>query len=143
MQCPGCGYEADEASIFCPQCRFQFRDVIEVPAQTGDTFIDLPERGMITDDTIFEEPQPAGTHQVFTAKEIRQMEVQLIQPAILIVLMISLVMYSVISTIPFVPVTVAGLDFGITGIICLACGLFSGMVFYFISRRSLVKFRCR
>jgi hypothetical protein len=141
MQCPGCGYEADEASIFCPQCRFQFRDVIEMPTSTGDTFIDLPERGTIADDDIFEEPSPAGTQTAFTAKEIRQMEVQLMQPAILIVLLISLVTYSVIAAIPFVPVTIAGLDFGITGIICLACGLFSGTVFYIISRRSLVKFR--
>jgi hypothetical protein len=141
MQCPDCGYEADEASIFCPQCRFQFRDIIEVPAQTGDTFIDLPERGTIADDDIFEEPSPAGTQTAFTAKEIRQMEVQLIQPAILIVLIISLVVYSLIGSIPFIPVTIAGLDFGIAGIICLACGLFSGIVFFFLVRRSLVKFR--
>ena len=141
MQCPNCGYEADEASVFCPQCRFQFRDVIDVPAQTGDTFIDLPERGMIADDAIFEEPQPAGTHQVFTAKEIRQMEVQLMQPAILIILIISLVTYSLIMSIPFIPVTIAGLEFGITGIICLACGLFFGMVFFFLVRKYLVKFR--
>lgn len=69
------------------------------------------------------------------------MEVQLMQPAILIILIISMVTYSLIISIPFIPVTIAGLDFGITGIICLACGLFFGIVFFFLVRRSLVKFR--
>jgi hypothetical protein len=143
MQCPDCGYEADEASVFCPQCRFQFRDIIEIPVSTRDTFIDLPERGTVTEDDIFEEPLPAGTQTAFTAKEVRQMEVQLMQPAFLIILIISLVTYSLIASIPFIPVTIAGLDFGITGIICLACGLFFGIVFFFIMRRSLQKFRYR
>jgi len=143
MQCPGCGYEADDASVFCPQCRFQFRDIIEIPASTGDTFIDLPERGTIADDDIFEDLPVAGTQTAFTAKEIRQMEVQLMQPAILIILLISLFTYSLIASIPFIPVTIAGLNFGITGIICLACGLFCGILFFFFMRRSLQKFRYR
>jgi hypothetical protein len=141
MQCPNCGYEADEASVFCPQCRFQFRDIIEMPVSTGDKFIDLPERGTVADDDIFEEPPSAGIHAVFTSKEIRQMEVQLMQPAFLIILIISLFTYSLIASIPFIPVTIAGLEFGITGIICLACGLFFGMVFFFLVRKYLVKFR--
>jgi hypothetical protein len=147
MQCPDCGYEADDAAVFCPQCRFQFRngaeepafrDDINEPAPPVDTVMDLPERGFIDDDTIFEEEQKA-----FSSKELRLLEVQLIQPAILIVLTISLVIYTVIANIPFIPLTVAGISFGVTGIICLAAGLVAGGVFFFIVRRSLWRFRYR
>jgi hypothetical protein len=72
-----------------------------------------------------------------------QLEVQLKAPTVLVVLIISLFMYTVISTIPFIPITVAGLHFGVTGIVCLACGLFTGIIFFFLARRSLAKFRYR
>jgi hypothetical protein len=51
--------------------------------------------------------------------------------------------YSVISTVPFIPVTLAGLNFGVTGIVSLACGIVAGIVFFFLIKRSLVKFRYR
>jgi hypothetical protein len=143
MQCPDCGYEADDSAVFCPQCRFQFRDIIEESAYSPDTFIDLPERGVIADESILEETRPEESQKGFSARELRQMEVQLIQPAILIVLLISLVSYTVLSAVPFIPVTIAGLEFGVTGIVCLACGLFAGMIFFFLARRSLRKFRYR
>jgi len=145
MQCPGCGYEADDAAIFCPQCRFQFRkgadeplfrEEINEPAAPADTVIDLPEHGMIDDDSIFEEAQKG-----FSRKELRLLEVQLIQPAVLIVLVISLVVYTVISAVPFIPISIAGQSFGVTGIICLSFGLAAGMVFFILARRSLGKFR--
>jgi hypothetical protein len=141
MQCPDCGYEADEASVFCPQCRFQFRDIIEEPAPYTDTIIDLPERGVIADENILDEVQPAGLQRMFSDRELVQLQVQLITPAVLVVLILSLLTYTVISAVPFVPLTIAGLDFGITGIICLACGLFSGLVFFFLVRRWLKKSR--
>jgi len=143
MQCPGCGYEADDASVFCPQCRYQFRDIIDEPAYTADMMIDLPERGVIADESILEETHAEERLKGFTDKELRQMEVQLMQPAVLVVLIISLFVYTVISAVPFVPITIDGLELGITGIICLACGLFCGVVFFFIVRRSLVRFRYR
>jgi hypothetical protein len=65
------------------------------------------------------------------------------QPAVLVVLVIALVTYTLIGTIPFIPLTIAGLNFGITGILCLTCGILAGIVFFFFSRRSLVKFRYR
>jgi hypothetical protein len=136
MQCPDCGYEADDAAVFCPQCRFQFREGTEEPAAPADTVIDLPERGMIDDVSIFEEEQKG-----FSLKELRLLEVHLIQPAVLIVLVISLVVYTVISTVPFIPLTIAGLSFGVTGIICLACGLAAGILFFVLARKSLEKFR--
>jgi hypothetical protein len=143
MQCPGCGYEADDEAFFCPQCRFQFRDVTAGPAATGNTVTDLPERDVITTESIAEESIFEERQKAFTAKELRQLEVQLIQPALIIVLIVALFTYTVISTVPFLPVTLAGLNFGVTGLLCLACGLFSGMVFFFLSSRSLTKFRYR
>lgn len=144
MRCPDCGYEADNAAIFCPQCRFQFRDIIEEPAPAGDTIIDLPERGIIADESIYEEPRPEEERpKMFTDKELRQMDVQLMQPAVLIVLIVALFSYTVLYTVPFIPVSIAGLSFGITGIICLTCGVVAGIVFSFLARKSLAKFRYR
>jgi hypothetical protein len=144
MRCPDCGYEADNAAVFCPQCRFRFRDIIEEPEMGGDTIIDLPERGIVADESVFDEPRPEEARfKVFTAQELRQLEVQLLQPSVLVVLIIALVTYTVLSSIPFVPLTIAGLDFGVTGILCFACGIFAGIVFFVITRRSLRKFRYR
>jgi hypothetical protein len=71
------------------------------------------------------------------------LEVQLLQPAILVVLIISLFTCMVISTIPCVPIIIAGLIFGVTVIISLACGLVAGTRFFVLARRSLRKFRYR
>ncbi|RPI38970.1 MAG: zinc ribbon domain-containing protein [Methanoregulaceae archaeon] len=137
MQCPDCGYEVDNAAVFCPQCRFQFQetdDVLFPDTTIPDTTVN--DREM--DESIFEERQTT-----FSDKELRMLEVQLMQPAVLVVLVISLVTYTLIGTIPFIPLTIAGLNFGITGILCLACGILAGIVFFFFSKRSLVKFRYR
>jgi hypothetical protein len=143
MICPDCGYDADNASVFCPQCRFRFRDIIEEPDPAVDTIIDLPERGIVADESVFVESQPEERSHAFSDRELRQMEVQLLQPAVLVVLIIALVSYSVLSAVPFVPLTIAGLEIGVTGILCLACGIFAGLVFFVITRRSLRKFRYR
>ena len=136
MQCPDCGYEADNAAVFCPQCRFQFRETDEpVP---GSTIPGTPVHDEDIDEVFFEE-----TPHAFSPKELRMLEVQLVQPALLVVLTISLFAYSLLMTVPFVPLTVAGLNIGVTGIISLACGLIAGMLFFFLARRSLVKFRYR
>lgn len=137
MQCPDCGYEVDNAAVFCPQCRFQFQDIDD--GSFPDTTIpDAPVHDREMDESIFEE-----SRKTFSDKELRMLEVQLMQPAVLVVLVISLVTYTLIGTIPFIPLTVAGLKFGITGILCLACGILAGMVFFFFSKRSLVKFTYR
>jgi hypothetical protein len=132
MQCPGCGYEAADTAVFCPQCRYRFRD------GAGDTGSDEPGYDGITDDSIFEKI-PEG----FSDKELLRLEVQLLTPAILVVLIISLFTYAVISAIPFIPVTIAGLSFGVTGIVCLACGLVAGILFFVTARSSLRKSRYR
>lgn len=138
IYCPNCGYKVDDSSVFCPQCRFQFREVPDRPATSGDMVRDVPGHEERIDESIIEE-----RYEGFTDKELRQLKVQLLQPAVLVVLIISLVMYTVISTVPFIPISVAGLNFGVTGIVCLACGLVAGLVFYVIAQGSLKKFRCR
>jgi hypothetical protein len=145
MRCPDCGYEADNAAIFCPQCRFQFRDIIdEEPAYTADTMIDLPERGIVADESVFEEQQHEGERlPQFSEKERRQLEVQLIQPSVLVVLVIALFTYTTLYMVPFVPVSIAGMSIGITGILALACGIVAGLVFYLLEKRFLRNFRHR
>ena len=143
MQCPDCGYETDDAAVFCPQCRFQFRDRDDEPDQTADTIPDIPDRGVIADESVLEETRSFEPLNAFTAKELRELEVQLLQPAVLVVLIISLVSYTILSSVPFIPLTIAGLNLGVIGIICLACGLLSGIVFYLLWRRTLSKFRFR
>jgi len=138
MQCPDCGYEVDDTAVFCPQCRFQFRETHDTPVVPDKAIFDTTVHDGEIDEGIFEQTQNA-----FSDKEIKQLEIQLIAPTVLVVLIISLFMYTVISTIPFIPITVAGLYFGVTGIVCLACGLFTGIIFFFLARRSLAKFRYR
>jgi hypothetical protein len=136
MQCPGCGYNADDTAVFCPRCRFQFREFADAPAYP-DTLAVI-ERETISDDSIFEERQKG-----FSNKELKMLEVQLVQSAILVALIFSLFIYTLIWTTPFIPVTYAGLSFGLTGPVCIACGLLAGLVFFFFTRRSLVRFRFR
>jgi hypothetical protein len=138
MQCPDCGYVVDDTAAFCPQCRFQFRESDDTPVGPDTAIPGITVHDAEFDESIFEEKQKA-----FSGKELRLLEVQLMQPAVLVFLIISLFTYTVISTVPFVPITIAGLSFGVTGIVCLACGIVAGMVFFILARRSLAKFRYR
>jgi hypothetical protein len=128
----------EDTAVFCPQCRYQFRDGAGEPAAAGGTGKDEPGYEDIADNSIYEEA-PRG----FPDKELMQLEVQLITPAILVVLLVSLVTYTVVAAIPFIPITIAWMSFGVTGIICLACGLVAGILFFIIARSSLRKLRYR
>jgi len=137
MQCPDCGYEVDDTVVFCPRCRFQFRETDTAPAADA-AGSHPPLHDTEIDAAFFEETQNG-----FSDKEIRLLEVQLLQPAVLVALIISLFTYALVLNIPFVPVTIGGLSFGVTGIVCLTCGLLAGFVFYHLELRSLVQFRYR
>jgi hypothetical protein len=138
MQCPDCGYEVEDTAVFCPRCRFQFRETDDSPGFPDTPVPDTPLHDGETDESIFDRKPKR-----FSDKELMQLKVQLMVPTVLVVLIISLFTYTVISTVPFSPVALAGLSFGVTGIICLACGLLAGIVFFFLARRSLAKFRYR
>lgn len=137
MECPDCGYQADEAAVFCPNCRFRFRDSTDAGDEAGIMVPDTPVQEEVFEDFV------AGIPRRFSEKDLRMLDVQLQQTAVLVVLIVSLFLYTLIGTIPFVPVTVAGVSLGVAGIICLAGGLIAGLLFFFLSRRSLAKFRYR
>ncbi len=141
MQCPYCGYEVDDDAVFCPQCRFQFREVAEEQGDARDRFIKISKRGVTIDESLFEETKK--TRKGFSEKELRELRVQLITPAVLVILMVSLFVYTVISSISLPLVTVAGFTFGLTGIICLSCGLLAGIIFFAVTQWSLRNFRYR
>jgi len=149
MQCPDCGYAVDEAAVFCPRCRYQFRDVVEEePLYPADTVIDLPERGIILDESVIDEdPVPRQdsppAEQRLSGRELVQLEVQLLQPSALVVLIVALAAYSLLAAVPFIPVTWNGITFGITGLICLAAGLFSGVIFLVLARYWIRSYRYR
>lgn len=151
MQCPDCGYMADDAAVFCPRCRFQFREAFggpvfpeeeDVPGPT-EPFFDLPERRMIEDDPV---PADTGSNErkaaeAFTEKERRFLAASLLQTSVLVVLIGAGVTWTAIAEVPFVSVTAYGLSFGIAGILSLCAGLFAGVLFFLIARRQLGTFR--
>ena len=125
MQCPNCGYDADDEAFFCPQCRFQFRDSEGtrpiILCQEDDLFEDKPE--------------------TFSKKELKQLEIQLFQPALLLALLVSLGSYIIISPLPLVPVTLSGLNIPLAGPASLLTGLAAGILFFLLTRWSVQKFR--
>ncbi|HSA37834.1 MAG TPA: zinc ribbon domain-containing protein [Methanoregula sp.] len=137
MYCPNCGYKVDNEVVFCPQCRFQFRETDSV----------APAGNIVSDESGYREFVDEGINEVrlkgFSDKELRELKVQLLQPTFLIILIISLIIYSVISTVPLIPLSIAGLTFRVNGIVSLSCGLVGGMLFLIIAQRSLKKFRYR
>jgi hypothetical protein len=120
MQCPTCGYEsiAGEA-VFCPQCRHQFRE---------------PEYELIFDSPPHPVPEQRGSRKadgdIFTKKEIRQMQVQLLQPAILVMLSLAAALYLSIGRISELSVTVSSLEIRYGGLLSLVTGAIFAWIFY-------------
>lgn len=119
MQCPTCGYEGiAEESVFCPQCRHQFRE---------------PEY-----EVIFDNPPPAPAPrqarkpaaEPFTGKEIRQMQVQLLQPALLLMLSLAAVLYLSSPRIPELAATVSSVEIHYGGFLSLLVGAVVAWIFY-------------
>ncbi len=137
MECPDCGYQVDDAAVFCPNCRFRFRDSMDAGDESGTLIPDTTAQEEVFENFV------AGIPRRFSVKELRMLEVPLLQTAVLVLLVISLFLYTLIGAIPFTPVTVAGISVGVTGVICLAGGLVAGLLFFFLARRSLAKFRYR
>lgn len=137
MQCPDCGYHTDDAAVFCPNCRFQFRESAgyrdEAEAPVPDATLKRP----VFQNFIADLPKR------FSKKEIRLMEVHIFQTAVLVVLVVSLFLYSVFGTVEVIPFIVADLNISMTGAICLAGGLITGLIFFFLAKRSLARFRFR
>lgn len=123
MQCPNCAYDVDDDANFCPQCRYWFRDESETEE-------------LQQDDDLFEEKP-----DIFTKKELKQLEIQLYQPTFLLILLISLGFYIVISPLSLFSITVSGIHIATAGGISVLIGLVTGLLFFCLTRRSLRKSR--
>ncbi len=134
MECPACGYQADDAAVFCPNCRYQFReDTGEEPEPVPDT----SAQEEVFENFVAEIPRK------FSGKELRMMGVMLQQSAIIVVFIIAIFTYLIIGQVPFVSVSLGSLTLGMAGLISLAAGLAAGIIFFLSSRRSLARFRYR
>ena len=125
MQCPDCGYEVDDAVVFCPRCRFQFRE-----AQDSDGL------AIQAEDPLFE-ATPTG----FSGKELRQLEVQLLTPALFLTLVISAGLYLLISPLQMFTLQLFGMSIALGASLSFLIGIAAGLLFFFLARRSLRKFR--
>jgi hypothetical protein len=125
MQCPDCGYEVDDAVVFCPQCRYQFREAQESGCQE-----------IQTEDPLFED-KPTG----FSEKELRQLEVQLLQPALFLVVVVSAGLYLLISPLQLFTIYLSGLSIALGAGLSFLIGIAAGLLFFFLARQSIRKFR--
>jgi hypothetical protein len=125
MQCPDCGYEVDDEVVFCPQCRYQFRE-----AQDNNCM------EIQTEDPLFED-KPTG----FTEKELKGLEVQLLQPALFLVIVISAGLYLLIVPLQMVTIQMSGLSIALGAGLSFLIGIAAGLLFFFLARKSLRKFR--
>lgn len=123
MQCPICGYEGiAEEACFCPHCRYQFlepdSEIFESPPHYP------PQRWAGT-------TTPADGR--FSKKEIHQLEVQLLQPAIILMLTFAVVFYIAIGRMPELAVRVSSVEIPYGGIISLLVGAIIAWIFYRIT----------
>ena len=124
MQCPICGYEGiDEEACFCPHCRYQFIE---------------PEPDAIFESPVLYEPprHQTGTSKAegrFSKKEIHQMEVQLLQPAILLMIVIAAVSYLAFGQMPQLAVRISSVEIPYGGFLSLFVGAVIAWVFYRIT----------
>jgi hypothetical protein len=120
MQCPACGYDGiDEGAFFCPNCRHQFRE------PENDVYFDRPENDATVADDYCQYGAP-----VFTEKEIRRIEVQLLQPAILVMLVTAAALYLTIGQVPVLAVHAGGFEIHTGGLVSFFAGVIAGWIFY-------------
>jgi hypothetical protein len=120
MQCPICGYEGiAEEACFCPHCRYQFLE---------------PESEIFESPPHFTQQRWAGTTTPadgrFSKKEIHQMEIQLLQPAILLMLAIAAVSYIAIGRMPELAVRISTVEIPCGGFLSLFIGAVIAWIFY-------------
>jgi hypothetical protein len=122
MQCPSCGYDGiAEEVVFCPHCRYQFR-------VTDDDIIfenppDHPAR--ITYDTLHPDRK-------FSEADIRLAKLQLLQPAILLMIATAGALYLSTPRIAQMSIVVSGTDVFYGSILCLILGAATAGIFYLV-----------
>jgi hypothetical protein len=130
MQCPDCSSEVDDAVVFCPHCRYQFKEMEE----TGNDQ-PFPARTPGSKRPAIEKPE------TFTKKEIKQLEIHLLQPALVLVLTVSLFLYIVTPDMSVFQIMLSGQKLELRGAMCLFVGLLAGIIFFLLYRRGVRKFR--
>jgi hypothetical protein len=125
MQCPDCGYEVDDAVVFCPRCRYQFREVQDSGCQE-----------IQMEDPLFED-EITG----FSKKELRKLEVQLLQPALFLVVVVSAGLYLLVSPLQLFTLQLSGLSIAVGAGLSFLIGIAAGLLFFFLACKSLRKFR--
>jgi hypothetical protein len=124
MHCPDCGYEVDDQAVFCPQCRHHFESGEPGPLE------------ILAGDPLFEE-EATG----FSTKELRHLEIELLQPSLFLALVVSAGLYLLISPLQLITISIAGLGIAPGAGIALLIGLGAGLIFFYMVRHSLRKFR--
>jgi len=124
MHCPDCGYEVDDLAVFCPQCRHHFES-----SEPG------PEE-ILAGDPLFEE-EATG----FSSKELRHLEIELLQPSLFLALAIAAGLYFLVPPLQLITFTLAGMSIAPGAGIAIVVGLATGLIFFYHERHALRTFR--
>jgi hypothetical protein len=122
MQCPACGYEGiAEDVVFCPHCRYQFREVGE-----DIYFEDLPSPAYPA------RHECAMTDQKLSKKEIQLAKIQLLQPVVILILVIAGALYLSSPRVGQLSIMVSTLEIFYGSILCLVTGAVIAGIFYLV-----------
>jgi Zn finger protein HypA/HybF involved in hydrogenase expression len=127
MHCSVCGHEVDDQAVFCPRCGHHFPENVEPDP-----------REVSAGDPLFEQ-EVMG----FSAKELRHLEVELLQPSLFLVLVVSAGLYFFIPPLQVFTFSMSGLTITPGAGLALLIGLAGGLLFFYTARHSLRKFRSR
>ena len=94
MHCSVCGHKVDDQAVFCPQCRHHFPENVE-----------SDPREIPAGDPSFE-----GEATGFSAKELRHLEIELLQPSLFLTLVVSAGLYLLISPLQVFTISLSGLS---------------------------------
>jgi hypothetical protein len=128
MQCPACGYDpVDDEAWFCPNCRYQFRG--PEPGETGERSPPY-------------EPEPEAWQErdgdAGGIPGIRGIQVQLLQPALMVMLASAAILYLASGQVAGLAFTFASFEIRYGAFLCLVTGAIIGWIFY-----RIVLFRIR
>jgi hypothetical protein len=120
MQCPTCGYDGiHEEACFCPRCRYQFQ---------------VPDNDVMFEDNLAETPFQTTVKNTsgekFSGKEIRQLKVQLLQPACILMIALATVIYLSSPRINELSNSVSGIEFHYGGAVSFIVALVLTWIFY-------------
>lgn len=122
MQCPACGYETvPEEAVFCPHCRHRFQE---------------PELDVSFRTPRFK-PKPVPYHcrddDRLSGREIRKIQIQLLQPAVLVMIALAAGLYLAVGRIQDLTFSSSFFEIRYGGLLCLVTGALLAWIFYRIA----------